>query len=85
MKFEPVMKDMPHILHGGDYNPEQWLKWKDEIWPEDMRLAKEAGINTLSIGIFSWSMLEVEEDVFDFSWLDEVMDMLAQNGLKAVF
>ncbi|MBQ4187403.1 MAG: beta-galactosidase [Firmicutes bacterium] len=78
------MKDMPHILHGGDYNPEQWLKWKDEIWPEDMRLAKEAGINTLSIGIFSWSMLEVEEDVFDFSWLDEVMDMLAQNGLKAV-
>jgi len=78
------MPDMPHILHGGDYNPEQWLKWKDEIWPEDMRLAKEAGINTLSVGIFSWSMLEPEEDVFDFSWLDEVMDMMARNGLKAI-
>lgn len=82
-KYDPVIGDMPHILHGADYNPEQWIKWKDEIWPQDMRLAKKAGINILSIGIFSWSMLEPEEDVFDFSWLDEVMDMLAENGIKA--
>ncbi|MBO6158136.1 MAG: beta-galactosidase [Firmicutes bacterium] len=82
-RYKPVIASVPHILHGADYNPEQWIKMKDTIWPQDMRLAKEAGINVLSIGIFSWSMLEPEEDVYDFSWLDEVMDLLAENGMKA--
>ncbi|MBR6753763.1 MAG: beta-galactosidase, partial [Clostridia bacterium] len=62
------------MLHGGDYNPEQWIKMKDTIWPQDMELAKKAGVNTLSVGIFSWSMLEPEEGVYHFEWLDEVMD-----------
>lgn len=83
-KYEPLVPQMPHMLHGGDYNPDQWIKWKDTIWKDDMRLAKEAGINSLSVGIFSWSMLEPEEGVFNFEWLDEVMDMLAANGLVAV-
>jgi beta-galactosidase len=75
---------MPHILHGGDYNPEQWMKWKDAIWKEDMRLAQVAGINTLSVGIFSWTALEPEEGQYRFEWLDEIMDMLAENGIAAV-
>ena len=74
----------PELLHGGDYNPEQWMEQKDTIWKEDMRYAREAGINTLSVGIFSWSYLEPEDGVYDFSWMDEVMDNLAQNGIKAV-
>lgn len=74
----------PELLHGGDYNPEQWMEQKDTIWKEDMRYAKEAGINTLSVGIFSWSYLEPEDGVYDFSWMDEVMDNLAANGMKAV-
>ena len=78
------MPDKPVLLHGGDYNPEQWIKEKDVIWPIDMQLAKKAGVNTLSVGIFSWSMLEPEEGVYRFEWLDEVMDMLAQNGIKAI-
>jgi beta-galactosidase len=84
MKYPPVVKKFPHILHGGDYNPEQWLKWKDSIWKEDMRLAKLAGINTLSVGIFSWTALEPEEGQYHFEWLDEVMDLLAGNGIIAV-
>lgn len=74
----------PELLHGGDYNPEQWMEQKDTIWQEDMRFARQAGINTLSVGIFSWSYLEPEDGVYDFSWMDEVMDNLAQNGIKAV-
>lgn len=83
-QFPPIMGDTPAFLYGGDYNPEQWIKEKDTIWKEDMRLAKRAGINTLSVGIFSWSMLEPREGEYHFEWLDEVMDMLAQNGIKAV-
>jgi beta-galactosidase len=78
------MRNNPHILHGSDYNPEQWLKWKDTIWKEDMRLAKLAGLNSLTAGVFSWSTLEPEEGVYQVTWLDEVMDMLAENGFTAV-
>ena len=80
----PVMEGIPALLHGGDYNPEQWLKQKDEIWKKDMDLARKAGINTLSVGIFSWAHLEPEEGKYDFAWLDEVMNMLADNGIAAI-
>ncbi|MDR1536922.1 MAG: beta-galactosidase [Clostridiales bacterium] len=82
-KFPPIIKGMPVMLHGGDYNPEQWINSR-EIWEEDMRLAKLANINTFSVGIFSWAMLEPEEGVYNFSWLDEIMDMLSKNGIKAM-
>jgi len=83
-KYPPINPKFPHMLHGGDYNPDQWYKWKDTIWKEDMRLFNLAGINCASVGIFSWSRLEPEEGVYDFSWLDEVMDMLAANGMYAI-
>ncbi|MDR1445460.1 MAG: beta-galactosidase, partial [Treponema sp.] len=82
--YPPIVANFPHILHGGDYNPDQWLKQKDTIWKEDMRLAKLAGINSLSVGIFAWTVLESAEGEYHFEWLDEVMDMLAKNGIVAV-
>jgi beta-galactosidase len=84
MRHQPIAKNMPHMLHGGDYNPDQWIRWKDTVWKEDMRLAKLAGINSLSVGIFAWAMLEPEEGKYQFGWLDEVMDMLAENNISAV-
>jgi beta-galactosidase len=83
-QFPPIIARFPHFLHGGDYNPEQWIKWKDEIWKEDMRLAKLAGINSLSVGIFSWAALEPQEGEYRFDWLDEVMGMMAEHGMIAV-
>ncbi len=80
----PLMKGIHALLHGGDYNPEQWLRQKDEIWKKDMELARKAGINTLTVGIFSWAHLEPEEGKYDFTWLDEVMDMLSENGIAAI-
>jgi Beta-galactosidase len=82
-KYDPISKKCPHFLHGGDYNPEQWLE-TPEIIDEDMRMMKLASVNVVSIGIFAWSMLEPEEGRFDFSWLDMVMDKLAQNGIFAI-
>ena len=56
------------LLHGGDYNPEQWLEGQD-ILEEDIRLMKQAHINCVTLGVFSWSMLEPEEGAYDFQWL----------------
>lgn len=71
------------FLHGGDYNPEQWMD-RPDILKEDMRLMKLAGMNSASIGIFSWAVLEPEEGKFDFSFLDETMDRLEGIGAKIV-
>ena len=80
-KYGPINPKFPHMLHGGDYNPDQW---PEEIWSEDMRLMKLAHCNTMTVSIFSWTHLEPEEGRFEFGWLDKVMDMLAENGAYAV-
>lgn len=75
-----ISKKLPHIFYGGDYNPEQW---SEEIWLDDMRLMQKAGVNLVSIGIFSWASLQPNEDTYNFEWLDKLMDLLAQNGIYA--
>ena len=58
------------LLHGGDYNPEQWLHDPD-ILEKDIEYFKKAKINEVSLGVFSWSMLEPEEGVFRFQWMED--------------
>jgi len=74
----PTLK-FPHILYGGDYNPDQWAP---ETWQEDARLMQEAGVNLVSLGIFSWTKLEPRSGVFDFAWLDQLMDLLHAHGVS---
>lgn len=81
--YPPINKKFPHLLHGGDYNPDQW-KNTPGIWDEDMRLMKLAHCNAMSVGIFSWAALEPEEGKFEFGWLDNIMDMLAEKGAYAI-
>ena len=66
------------ILFGGDYNPEQWPR---EVWEEDVRLMREAGVNLATVGVFSWAMLEPTPGERDFGWLTEVLDLLHANGI----
>lgn len=83
MKKIYLNKNFPHFLHGGDYNPEQWTDTK-EIWDEDMRLMRKANCNEMTVGVFSWSTLEPEEGKFDFSFLDEIIAKIGENGGKVV-
>ena len=71
------------IIHGGDYNPDQWID-TPEIWDEDMRLMKLAHVNSATVGIFSWAMLEPEEGVYNFEFLDEILDKLHKNGISVI-
>ena len=78
-----INEAFPHLIHGADYNPEQWIDTK-EIWDADMQLMKEANCNEMTVGIFSWQDLEPEEGVYDFSFLDEIIDKVYANGGRVV-
>jgi len=66
------------ISFGGDYSPEQW-PW--EVVLEDMALMREAGVTLVTLGVFSWAVHEPREGVFDFAWLDRMLDLLHENGI----
>ena len=67
------------IYYGGDYNPDQW---DEATIAEDMRLFKRAGINLLTLPVFSWAKLEPDEGVYDFGWLDAIIDRIWRNGIR---
>lgn len=66
-----------HFLHGGDYNPDQWLEHPNVI-DQDFADFKEAKINTTTLGIFSWAKLEPEEGSYDFEWLDQIFERVTK-------
>ena len=80
---EYLFEKFPHLLHGADYNPEQWRDNKS-VWDEDMRLMQLANCNEMTVGIFSWSVLEPKEGEFDFSFLDEILDKIYAAGGRVI-
>ena len=69
---------VPFILYGGDYNPDQW---DDKTIDEDMKLFKKAGINLVTLPVFSWAKLEPSENEYDFAWLDRILEKLWANKI----
>jgi beta-galactosidase len=67
------------LCYGGDYNPEQWDR---SAWVEDVALMREAGVNLVTVGVFSWSTVEPEEGRYEFGWLDEVLDLLHRHEIR---
>jgi len=77
--FGPIHPSAKGMLHGGDYNPEQWLD-TPEIIDKDFYLMKRCGVNQLSMAIFSWSKLEPQEGVYDFAWLDAMLERVSKEN-----
>lgn len=75
---QPLAGQQERIWYGGDYNPDQWA---EEVWDDDVRLMKKAGVNLVSVGIFSWAKIETSEGVYDFDWLDRIIDKLGEAGV----
>lgn len=72
------LQSMPY---GGDYNPEQW---PEETWEKDMELLEAAGINTLTLNVFSWAAIQPSEDVYDFSRLDRIVALAERHHMHIV-
>lgn len=81
--MKPIMPKIEKMLHGGDYNPEQWLD-RPDILNEDIQLMKKAHVNVVTLGVFSWSVYEPVEGEFQFQWLHNIMDKLYENGIYII-
>ncbi|MWA09333.1 beta-galactosidase [Streptomyces sp. BA2] len=77
---ENTPRGLSGLAFGGDYNPEQW---PESVWREDMALMREAGVTMVSVGIFSWALLEPSPGTYDFGWLDRILGLLHENGIRA--
>jgi beta-galactosidase len=75
--------DNQYFMHGGDYNPDQWLSYPD-ILEKDLSYMKQAKINTVTLGVFSWNALEPEEGQYQFKWLDEIFDHIHSIGGRVI-
>ena len=76
-----MKNEFKKVLYGGDYNPEQWTH---EIWQDDMRLLKNANIDTATINVFSWAKLQPNEETYDFSELDAIVEMLTREKFNII-
>lgn len=76
-------RKLDKIVHGGDYNPEQWLDYP-EVLKKDIEYMKQAGINEATLGVFSWAVYEPREGEFNFDWLRKIMDDLYANGIYTI-
>ncbi|UQY42810.1 beta-galactosidase [Erwinia sp. PK3-005] len=79
-KFPPLSAKVNALLHGADYNPEQWTQTPGII-DDDIAMMKQAHCNVMSVGIFSWAKLEPEEGRYEFAWLDQLLDRLHQQHI----
>lgn len=66
---------------GTYYYPEHWPK---DHWAKDIKKMAELGFEFTHYGEFAWAFIEPEEGKFDFTWLDEAVDLAHQNGIKVI-
>lgn len=79
--YDTFSEKIKKIPYGGDYNPEQW---PEEVWEEDMRLFKLAGIDCVTLNVFSWAALQPSEDTYCFERLDRIMELVRKNDLQVI-
>jgi len=69
------------MYYGADYYPEHW---PHERWERDAELMAQAGINLVRVAEFAWALMEPEQGRYDFAWLDQALDVLAQRNIQVV-
>lgn len=63
------------------YYPEHW---PEDQWERDIKRVAELGFDFIHYGEFAWARLEPTEGQFDFVWMDKVVKLAADNGLKVL-
>lgn len=66
---------------GVDYYPEHWDK---SLWVADADLMKKTGVKVVRMAEFAWCKMEPSKGVFDFAWLDEIVEIFTERDMEIV-
>ncbi len=68
-------------LYGAAYYHEYM---PSERLEEDIHLMKNAGLNVIRIGESAWGLFEPQEGIFEFEWMDRIIDKMHQAGISII-
>ena len=71
-----------HLSLGVCYYPEQW---PEKLWQEDLQRMQAAGITTVRVAEFAWSVFEPEEGRYSFDLFDRFLALCEDCGMKIIF
>ncbi|WP_346857949.1 beta-galactosidase [uncultured Draconibacterium sp.] len=77
----PFFPDEELISTGIYYYPEHW---NETQWERDIKNIADMGFEFVHLAEFAWFKMEPVEGKFDFTWLDRVVDLCAENNLQVV-
>ena len=69
------------MVLGVYYYPEHWSPGQ---WERDIKNIAEHGFEFIHMAEFAWAQMEPNEGSYDFSWLDKVIKLADENGLKVI-
>ncbi|MCR5606153.1 MAG: beta-galactosidase [Treponema sp.] len=69
------------VSFGAAYYPEEW---DEEHWEADAALMQKMGLAVVRMGEYAWPKIETSEGQFNFTWLDEVIEIFAKHRIKTV-
>lgn len=72
---------MENLMFGAAYYPEYMPYDRLE---KDIMMMKKAGMNTLRIAESTWSSLEPEDGIFDFSYIDRTLEAAKGEGMSVI-
>jgi beta-galactosidase len=63
------------------YYPEQYA---EEAWQMDAQAMRELGLRIVRIGEFAWFKMEPSPGMFEWHWLDRILDIFQHEGIQVV-
>ena len=64
------------------YYPEHW---PENMWEEDLKRMKKAGIHIVRVAEFAWNLTEPEDGVFVFDFWDKFLDLAQKMEIGVIF
>jgi len=73
--------DFKRPLYGAAYYSEYT---PSDRLDKDISLMKDAGLTVVRVGESTWSLFEPRDGVFEFGWMDRILDELDEAGIKVI-
>ncbi|MDH6303429.1 beta-galactosidase [Parabacteroides sp. PF5-5] len=70
-----------NVLYGAAYYHEYM---PSERLDKDIQMMKNCGLSVVRVGESSWGIFEPQEGVFEFEWMDTIIDKMHKAGIKVI-